>query len=183
MTTGEGLSIEINFTSHIVEQLVQYASRFNVTLYQVCLTIYYVFLFKLTGGQRDLIVGTVEANRYRPELQQIIGMFVNTLPMRLQVDPQDTFKQLLRRVSNMMCEVQPHSSLPYQYIIQQISMGRAHQGNLIRTMFTLDEVDTTLVRLDYGLMIESWPLSSLKSNSMQIGTPKIAAAMFDMTLS
>ncbi|CAF4598776.1 unnamed protein product [Rotaria sp. Silwood1] len=134
-------------------------------------------------GSRDLIVGTVEANRYRPELQQIIGMFVNTLPMRLQVDPQDTFEQLLRRVSNMMCEVQPHSSLPYQYIIQQISMGRAHQGNLIRTMFTLDEVDTTLVRLDYGLMIESWPLSSLKSNSMQIGTPKIAAAMFDMTLS
>ncbi|CAF2950449.1 unnamed protein product [Rotaria sp. Silwood2] len=183
MTTGQGLSIEIHFTSHIVEQLFQYVSRFNATLYQVCLTIYYVFLFKLTGGQRDLIVGTVTANRYRPELQRIIGMFVNTLPMRLHVDPQDTFEQLLRRVSNMMFEAEPHSNLPYQYIIQQVSMARAHKGSLIRTMFTLDEVDTTLVRLDHGLMIEPWSLSCLKSNSMQIGTPKITAAMFDMTLS
>src|ERR1700722_16131856 len=83
--TGQGLSIEIHFKSHLIEQLVNYASNLNTTLYQVCLTIYYIFLFKLTGGQRDLIVGTVHANRYRPELQNIIGMFVNSLPMRVRI--------------------------------------------------------------------------------------------------
>ena len=78
--TGQGFAIRIDFSSHIVKQLIDYASSCNVTLYQVCLTIYYVFLFKLTGGQQDLIVGIVQANRYRPELRRIIGMFANTLP-------------------------------------------------------------------------------------------------------
>ncbi|CAF4860286.1 unnamed protein product, partial [Rotaria socialis] len=181
--SGQGFSIELQFNSHIVEQLVKYAVRFNVTLYQVCLTIYYAFLFHLTGGQKDLIVGIVHANRYRPELQHIIGMFVNTLPMRLRVNPYDTFNELLCRVSSTMFEAQPHSNLPYQYIIEQVPMWQFHKGNLIQTMFTLDEVETIHVRLDAGVMIESCSLSSLKNTSVQIGIPKIAVAMFDMTLS
>ncbi|CAM4920606.1 unnamed protein product [Rotaria socialis] len=181
--SGQGFSIELQFNSHIVEQLVKYAVRFNVTLYQVCLAIYYAFLFHLTGGQKDLIVGIVHANRYRPELQHIIGMFVNTLPMRLRVNPYDTFNELLCRVSSTMFEAQPHSNLPYQYIIEQVPMWQFHKGNLIQTMFTLDEVETIHVRLDAGVMIESCSLSSLKNTSVQIGIPKIAVAMFDMTLS
>ncbi|CAF3771336.1 unnamed protein product [Rotaria magnacalcarata] len=166
MRSGQGFSIELQFNSHIVEQLVKYAVRFNVTLYQVCLTIYYVFLFHLTGGQKDLIVGIVQANRYRPELQHIIGMFVNTLPMRLRVNPHDTFDELLCRVSSTMFEAQSHSNLPYQYIIEQVPMWKFYKDNLIQTMFTLDEVETIHIRLDAG-----------------IGAPKIAVAMFDMTLS
>ena len=131
--TGQGLSIKIHFKRHIVDKLIEYASAVNVTFYHVCLTIYYMFLFKLTGGQRDLIVGTVHANRYRPELQNIIGMFVNTLPMRVYIDPQDTFEQILSKVSNMIFESHVHSHLPYQSIIEQIPMGQIHERNLIQT--------------------------------------------------
>jgi len=181
--TGEGFSVEIRFNSQIVDQLVDCASHFNVTLYHVCLTIYYIFLFKLSGGQRDLVVGIVQSNRYRAELQHMIGMFVNTLPMRVHVDPQDTFEQLLHRVSDMMFETQPYSNLPYQIIIEQLMRGELRQQNLIQTMFTLDERPTTHIRLDHASVIEPWSMPCLNDDTMQIGAPTNAVAMFDVTLS
>jgi non-ribosomal peptide synthetase component F len=180
--TGQGLSIEINFKRHITEKLVEYASTFNVTLYHVCLTIYYIFLFKLTGGQRDLIVGTVHVNRYRPELQNIIGMFVNSLPMRVRINPQDTFEQLLSKVSTMIFEAHMYSSLPYQSIIEQIPMGQTNERNLIQTMFTLDELSIAPVQLDDTTLIEPLSKSCLNDNTVSIGTPENTVTMFDMTL-
>jgi non-ribosomal peptide synthetase component F len=181
--TGQGFAIRIDFSNHIVKQLVDYASRCNVTLYQVCLTIYYVFLFKLTGGQQDLIVGIVQANRYRPELRRIIGMFANTLPIGIHVDPQDTFEQVLGKVSNILFEVQPYSNLPYQHIIEQLPIKRLHEHNLIQTMFTLDEYQATLVRLGQASAIELCSIYSLNDNDVQTEVPRSAVAMFDIGLS
>lgn len=181
--SGQGFSTEIHFTDHIVKQLVDYASHFNVTLYQVCLSIYYVFLFKLTGGQRDLIIGTLQANRYRPELRYLIGMFVNTIPMRIYVDPQDTFEQLLHKVSTMLFEVQPYSNLPYQDIIKQLSMNQLHESNLIQTLFTLNENTSIPVHLGPTSVIEPYSIRCLNDNVSQNGMPISAVAMFDLELS
>ncbi|CAF0953041.1 unnamed protein product [Adineta steineri] len=181
--TGQGFSVEINFNSHIGKELIDCASQSNATLYQVCLTIVYIFLFKLTGGQRDLLIGIVQANRYRPELQRIIGMFVNTLPMRILVDSQLTFEQLLCEVSTMMFETQPHSNLPYQTILEQLSIQKQQQQNLIQTMFTLEEQHSQFIRLGHDSIIEPWSTSSLVDNLVSIGIPTNTVAMFDLSLS
>jgi non-ribosomal peptide synthetase component F len=180
--TGQGLSIKIHFQRHIVEKLVEYASAFNVTVYHVCLTIYYIFLFKLTGGQRDLIVGTVHANRYRPELENIIGMFVNTLPMRVCIDPQDTFEQILKKVSTIIFESHMYSYFPYQSIFEQIPMGQIYERNLIQTMFTLHELSIAPFQLDDMTLVEPLSISSLNDNTVSIGMPINTVTMFDMTL-
>ena len=180
--TGQGLSIEIRFERHIVEQLVKYASDLNTTLYQVCLTMYYIFLFKLTGGQRDLLVGIVHANRYRPELQHLVGMFANTLPMRIRVNPQETFEQVLGKVSNFLFEARMHFHLPYQFLIEQIPMGQIYGQNLIQTMFTLDELSMKSIQLDKTSLIDPWSISRLNNNTTLIGTPTNVMSMFDMSL-
>lgn len=180
--TGQGFSIKIHFKREIFEKLREYTSSSNVTFYHVCLTIYYIFLFKLTGGQRDLIVSTANANRYRPELQNIIGMFVNTLPLRASIDPQDTFEQILRKVSIMIFESHVYSYLPYQSIIEQISMGQSYERNLIQTMFTLNELSITPVQLDHTTSIQPLSISCLDDNTMSIGTPVNTVTMFDIAL-
>ena len=173
--TGEGFRVGMYFSSDIVNQLVDYASYFHVTLYQVCLTIYSIFVFKLTGGEQDLIVGIVQANRYRPEFRSLIGMFVNTIPLWIHLHPQDTFEQLLNKVSTMIVESQPYSNLPYQHILDEI----IHKENFIETMFTLDEDPPTTVRLNDGSVIESCSIHSFN----QIGLLTNGVSMFDMTLS
>ena len=182
-SSGRGFTVEMTFPDYMVKQLTDYASQSNVTLYQVCLTIYYVFLFKLTGGQQDLIVGIVQANRYRPELGRLIGMFVNTLPMRVLVELPDTFEQVLRKVSNMIFEAQPYSNLPYQHIIEQLPMKSRHGHDLIQTMFTLDEYRATRNQCDEVSIVEPRTLYHLNYNTMEIGAPTSGPAMFDITLS
>ena len=173
LRTGQGFSIQIHFPSSVTTQLIEYASKLNSTLYQVCLTIYYIFLFKLTGGQRDLIVGIVNANRYRPELEDIIGMFVNTLPIGIHIDPQDTFDEVLSKVSNFLHASYSHFHVPYQIIIEQIPIQQRSRFNSIQTMFTLDELSIKPLPLDDNTFIQ--PFSIEDSNTK--------SSMFDITLS
>ena len=181
--TGQGLGIGIYFRSHIVEQLLSYVSNSDTTLYRICLTIYYIFLLILTGGQLDLIVGTVHANRYRPELQRLIGIFVNTLPIRIQINPQDTFKQILSKVSNVLIEAHMHSHCPYQSIIEEIPMKQFHERNFIQTMFTLDELSVKSITLDETSVINPWSVSDFDHHAATFGTLTNTMSMFDMTLS
>ncbi|CAF4595080.1 unnamed protein product, partial [Didymodactylos carnosus] len=87
-------------------------------MFQLGLTIYYVFLFKLTNGEKDLCIGTMSANRYRQQLQKMIGMFVNTLPYRFQLDPRQTFHDTLLQVQHLCLQMLEYSYLPYQQVIQ-----------------------------------------------------------------
>lgn len=181
--TGQGFTVQIYFTKDIVQQLVNYASRLNVTLYQVCLTIYYIFLFKLTGGQRDLVIGIVQANRYRPELRRILGMFVNTLPIYVHIDPLDTFEELLNKISSILFETQPHSYLPYQHILEELPIKQSHHQNLIQTMFTLDEYQRKFIPLGDSSVLEYCSLHCLNDKTQQTEVLTNVAAMFDLTVS
>ncbi len=66
-----------------------------MTLFQLCRAIYYTFLFKLTG-HRDLIVSGFVANRMQPGLDSIIGLFVNLVPYRFEIESEETFEELLK---------------------------------------------------------------------------------------
>ena len=72
----------------------------NSLSFQLGLSTLYAFLFKLTHGQDDLCVSCLNANRYRTELQNMIGMFVATLPYRIKIDPQQSFDELVDHVTN-----------------------------------------------------------------------------------
>ena len=109
--TGRGSSVLVeSFDGDI---LIGYARREQVTLYQLCLAVYYSFLYKVTGN-RDLIIGSLVANRTRPELNSIIGMFANLVPYRLKIEPEETFRQLIERVQSLCHNVFPHIRVPFQ---------------------------------------------------------------------
>ncbi|CAF1566628.1 unnamed protein product, partial [Adineta steineri] len=59
---------EITFDNELCTSFLNYASSHHLTLFQLGLSIFYVFLFKLTHGENDLCIGSINANRYRSEL-------------------------------------------------------------------------------------------------------------------
>ncbi|CAF4113455.1 unnamed protein product, partial [Rotaria sp. Silwood1] len=86
---------------------------------QVCLTCYYIFLFKLTkNNEKDICIGSFVANRYKQEFENLIGYFVNTLPYRLFVDPNLSFSEILLQVQHLCLNILKYSYLPYQEIIK-----------------------------------------------------------------
>jgi hypothetical protein len=62
---------------HIIRHCSQNDASNQLTLFQLGLATFYAFLFKLTHGERDLCIASVNANRYRPELEEMIGLIVN----------------------------------------------------------------------------------------------------------
>ncbi|CAF1496030.1 unnamed protein product [Adineta ricciae] len=115
--SGKAIVAQITFDHQLSQSFLDYAHSSNVTPFQLGLSIFFVFLMKLTNGQRDLCVGSVCANRYRSELEDLIGMFVATLPYRLQFDPSTSFHQLVKQVQQLCFSILEHSHYPLQHII------------------------------------------------------------------
>ncbi|CAF0953681.1 unnamed protein product [Adineta steineri] len=117
---------EICFNNDISTSFLDYASSHQVTPFQLGLTLFYAFLFKLTHGQNDLCIAGINANRYRSELQSMIGMFVSTLPYRIRVDPRWTFDELVKHVREKCLSILEHSHYPLQHILADFHFNQSN---------------------------------------------------------
>ncbi|CAF4306541.1 unnamed protein product, partial [Adineta steineri] len=108
---------EISFDNDISQSFVDYASIHHVTPFQLGLSILYAFLFKLTHDENDLCISCLNANRYKSELQNIMGMFVSTLPYRVQLNRHCSFDELVKCVREKCLSILEHSHYPLQHIL------------------------------------------------------------------
>ncbi len=140
----------------------------GASLYMVLLTIFKIFLAKLSG-QEDIVVGTAAAGRRHTDLEQIIGMFVNTLAMRNYPAGGKTFKQFLQEVKARTLAAFENQDYQYEDLVDELNVRRdASRNPLFDTVFALQ-------RLDIGRMeLSQW---QLKSYEFETGISK-----FDLTL-
>jgi non-ribosomal peptide synthetase component F len=120
--SGRGTSVSFDFGKDLSRVFLAHASTSNITPEYLTLASYYAFLFKLTNGERDLCIGMNTHGRYKAELHSVIGMFANTIPLRCQIDPHDSFTQLLEHVSVMATHSFEYSYFPLQRILAQHSL-------------------------------------------------------------
>ncbi|WKA26401.1 non-ribosomal peptide synthetase [Bradyrhizobium roseum] len=100
-------------------ELVELARREEVTLYMVLLAAYQLLL-KRYSGQDDIVVGSPIAGRSRPELQQLIGYFVNMLAMRTDLAGDPPFSELLKRVKDVALGAYSHQDLPFEKLVEEL---------------------------------------------------------------
>jgi len=117
--TGRGTSVSFNFGQDLSRYFLAYALSNKIEPQHLALAIYYVFLFKLTNGEIDLCVGMNTPGRYKDEFQSVIGMFVNAIPLRCQLDPHWSFHQLLEHVRKTATIILQYSYFPLQRILAQ----------------------------------------------------------------
>ncbi|CAF0893972.1 unnamed protein product [Adineta steineri] len=117
--TGRGTSISFDFGHDLSHDFLIHASSNSISLEHLALASYYVFLFKLTNGENDLCIGINTHGRYRDELNSIIGMFVNAIPLRCQLDPHLSFNKLTKHVRDNMINCIKYSYFPLQRILNQ----------------------------------------------------------------
>lgn len=137
---GDTLSFEIN--QELTDKIRKLVSQEESTLYIVLLAIYNALLHKYTG-QEDIVVGSPIAGRPHADLQNIMGVFVNMLPMRNQPKGERTFKAFLADVKEN--SLKAFENQKYQYEDLVLSLGL--QGNITRNplfdvMFVLQNMDT-----------------------------------------
>ncbi len=150
---------QISFGDEVTTAFLDYASSHQLTLFQLGLATFYAFLFRLTHGQKDLCIACLNANRYRTELQNIIGMFVTTLPHRIEIDSQWSFDELVKHVREKCLSILEHSHYPLQHILADIHLKQSNV-EFLETSFDFINISSNIDQLSFdGATLEPVPLS------------------------
>jgi fengycin family lipopeptide synthetase B len=84
---------------------------------------FYLMLHQYSG-QDDLVVGTLLGNRNRAELESMVGLFVNTAPVRARVRDDMTFRELVTQVRTAVLDADANQDLPFDRIVEEVTMER-----------------------------------------------------------
>ena len=114
------------------------ARAHGVTLFMAFLAVWQAVLQRLSG-QPDLAVGTPVANRNRPEIEEVVGFFVNMLALRTDFRGSPSFAELLGRVRRVAMAAYDHTDVPFERLVDELSPGRdLSRQPLVQVMFTLE---------------------------------------------
>ncbi|HVR95631.1 MAG TPA: amino acid adenylation domain-containing protein, partial [Thermoanaerobaculia bacterium] len=131
------------------------ARHAGATLFMTLLAAWKALLSRITGEQ-DVVVGTPVANRQRPEVQELIGFFANTLALRTGLGGDPAFPELLARVRDTALGAYDHQDLPFERLVGELVPERnLRHAPLFQVMFVLDETPPTapdLPGLAFGLV-------------------------------
>ena len=176
--TGRGTSASIDFGQDLSRAFLAYSSVNNATPEHLSLACYFAFLFKLTNGERDLCIAMNTTGRFKDELQSIIGMFVNTIPLRLpHFDPSISFSQLVEQVRLMASRSMEMSYFPLQRILGQHSKTGGSPA-FLDTSFEYESTEKSIDR--EHLSIEE-SILTLMPYSLQVGEDEIVSK-FDFSV-
>jgi amino acid adenylation domain-containing protein len=117
--TGKGVSRELALPAALDSGIRELARRAGVTTFMTLLAVWAAFLRRVTG-QDDLVVGSVLAHRDRPELEELIGFFVNTLPLRVESAGDPPFLELLGSVRAAALGLYAHQDLPLEQLLAEL---------------------------------------------------------------
>ncbi|WP_335871246.1 amino acid adenylation domain-containing protein [Bacillus sp. 2205SS5-2] len=137
--SGAFLTFEINVQQ--TSALRSFALKEEATLFQILVSIYNVFLMKITG-QEDIVIGTPVSGRNYPSLENVIGMFVNTLCLRNYPRQDITFSTFVRNVKQRTIDVFENQDYPFEKLVSEVVKDRRYNHNpLFNTMIALQSFD------------------------------------------
>ncbi|WP_432277394.1 amino acid adenylation domain-containing protein [Kitasatospora brasiliensis] len=165
-----GRTEEFTLASGTAARVRTLAEAAGVTPFTVQLAAFALLLNRWTGAD-DLVVGTPVTTRDSPELEHLLGYFVNLLPLRLRLDPALSFRDLLEHVQDVAFEAYGYLDLPFDQIVDLLGAARSAQHPpLVQVVFGAHEEDRTPLALG--------PAATADSRVRSNGTSK-----FDLTWS
>ena len=99
-----------------------------MTGFEVLTAAWRLWLWGCTGA-RDVVMGTVHAGRDHPALADQIGLYVNTIPLRIKLDPHSSFLELIDTVRQQAVAAFDHAEMPFNRIVEHLQIPREGSGN------------------------------------------------------
>ncbi|MEK4732085.1 non-ribosomal peptide synthase/polyketide synthase [Paenibacillus sp. FSL L8-0641] len=144
----DGGFIRFEAGSELTGKLIKLARDNGATLYMTLLASYNILLSKYTG-QEDIIVGSPIAGRPHTDLQDIIGMFVNTLAMRNYPQGEKTFAEFLKEVRENSIRAYENQDYQFEELVEKLNVKRDMSRNpLFDTMFVLQNTGSSELKID-----------------------------------
>lgn len=109
----------------------------------------FAVLLARQSGQPEFCVGTPVANRSQPESESMIGCFVNTVALRIDLSENPSFLELLTHVRKTVLEAQANQDFPFERLVESLHVPRSLSHTpLYQVMLTVEEEQPDLCRLE-----------------------------------
>ena len=160
--------VQQTLSSDLLSKLNSFAKRQNSSLFMMLMTAFYILLWRYTG-QKDIVVGSPFAGRNRTEFENMIGLFINVLPMRTELNGEASFITTLKQVREVSLETLDNQDVPFDALVSELSPERTHDHHpVFQVMFTVQQPP-----------LRDLNLNGLSSSSLSLETRPLA---YDLTL-
>ena len=183
---------ELEFDEKLTGNLQELSKLRGTTLYMTLLAGWAALLGRLSG-QLEVVVGTPVANRARREIEGLIGFFVNTLALRVDLTGSPTVAELLGRVKGQALAAQEHQDIPFEQVVEILGPVRSLSHTpLFQVMFAWQNVPEGKLELP-GLELKplqvaeevyakfDLTLSLQETGERIVGGIKYATALFEQS--
>ncbi|MCP4660007.1 MAG: SDR family NAD(P)-dependent oxidoreductase, partial [bacterium] len=127
--------------------LRELGQRRRATLFMVLIAAFGALLHRLSG-QADILLGTPAANRTRTELEGLIGLFINTLVLRVDLGGDPGLLELIERVRRTVLGAQAHQDLPFEQLVDELQPERhLARAPIFQVLFALQTAPVQAVRM------------------------------------
>jgi len=165
----EGNTLRFELDDLLVEGLRKLMDETQTTLYMVLLSAYNILLHKYTGKE-DVVVGSSISGRSHADLEGVIGMFVNMLPMRNYPVSDKRFREFLDEVKSHALNSFANQDYQYEQLARKLNINRqSNKDYLINNIFAIQNGTTDLFKVP-DLVFET---VSSKSNIAKFDTSLI----------
>ena len=146
--THRGALKQFQLKPELTRKLKELSRSEDVTLFMLLLAAWQVLLARYSG-QNDVVVGTPIANRTRAEVEGLIGFFVNTLALRVQVRGGESFRELLKRVRQSCLGAYAHQDVPFEKLVEELQPERSlSYSPIFQVMFAVQNAPTGNLNLN-----------------------------------
>ena len=163
-----GANISVSLTPATAAAVHRYARQTGATPFMIMLAAYAVLLAR-SSSQDDVVVGIPIANRSAEGAEQVIGLFVNALPIRVRCGDVSSFAALVAQIKESVLGALAHAEVPWEFLLDALEPRRdLSRPPVFQVTFTLQDDPASALKIP-GLTFEPVPLST-------------ASAKFDLSL-
>ena len=149
----------------LLNEINEYCKENRVSMYNVFLAALYIYIYRITE-KNDIVIGTPVLNRSNAKLKEIQGMFVSTIPLRMNIEEDKTFLDICKNVASESFNIFRHSKYPYSKLIEEYRKDTGSNGEIYDVMFSYQNARASLANDDrYEI---TWEFSNYIQDAIEI---------------
>lgn len=181
-----GESYSFSLKNKTTEKLLETGKKFGATVYTLLLSSFAVLLNNICD-QEEVIIGTPVAGRTLPETEPLIGCFINTLPIKVDLSKKPKFEEIIAQVKQTTIKAYTNQNVPFEKILDVIELKRSTEYMpLVQVLFDflntppgkeleLPELELQLMAAEVGtakndLVFDLWQGSETISGTVEFNT-------------
>ncbi len=164
--TYRGDTLRLTLAPKLAVALEDRAAAWSATTFTVMLAAYAALLARYAGVE-ELVVGSGFANRRTLASEQLLGMVVNSVALRIDLTGSPTVRELVQRVRNTVIEAQGHQDVPFEQVVQHLAPARsANAAPLYQTLFSFHDAPVRTLQLPGAVLVpcDALPNGSAKAD-------------------